>query len=302
MEQLVTRQENSMVVLETLERRIQVGLNSVYGGIVEVGHCLIEAKALIEHGSWGEWLQRVSGLTERQAQRWMQIAKEIPADSIAARLPRSHIQELLAAPEDKREAIAQKAVDESLTVKQLRDEIAKEKRLFSKMSDMNSEKAEQISKLESRLDSKALQISELANKNRDLEKALKEAESRPATTGISLEAQAQIDSLKADLKDAQDFASAQAEKRAAAQRELLDYKKAANESSGSGRDFAFDAEALRLAASSFMAVAGILPHMGDRLALIGESERAEYMASVDMVAAWVKGAVDALNTVRGEVI
>lgn len=301
MEQLVTRQENSMVVLETLERRIQVGLNSVYGGIVEVGHCLIEAKELVEHGSWGEWLQRVSGLTERQAQRWMQIAREIPADSIAAKLPRSHIQELLAAPEDKREEIAKKAVDESLTVKQLREEVAKANRRFDAISKQNAEKAGEVERLKEQVSHERGSVADLIRANRNLENALKAEKNKPAT-GISLEAQAQIDSLKADLKDAQDFASAQAEKRAAAQKELLDYKKAANESSGSGRDFAFDAEALRLAASSFMAVAGILPHMGDTLALIGESERAEYMASVDMVAAWVKGAVDALNTVRGEVV
>ena len=301
MEQLVTRQENSMVVLETLERRIQVGLNSVYGGIVEVGHCLIDAKELVEHGSWGEWLQRVSGLTERQAQRWMQIAKEIPADSIAAKLPRSHIQELLAAPEDKREEIAKKAVDESLTVKQLREEVAKANRRFDAMCNREADLKDKIAEADKRAKAAEARASNVQCANAVLSNKLKYAEEK-AATGISLEAQAQIDSLKADLKDAQDFASAQAEKRAAAQRELLDYKKAANESSGSGRDFAFDAEALRLAASTFMAVAGILPHMGDSLALIGESERAEYMASVDMVAAWVKGAVDALNTVRGEVI
>lgn len=291
MEQLVTRTENSMVVLETLERRIQVGLNSVYGGIVEVGHCLIEAKALIEHGSWGDWLQRVSGLTERQAQRWMQIAKEIPADSIAARLPRSHIQELLAAPEDKREEIARKAVDESLTVKQLREEVAKANRRFDEMSRRENE-------ARGELDTDRKIMAEYTERIRQLQDQV----AKKRKEGFSDEAQKQIDGLKAELDRTVKFAESQAEKRAAAQKELLDYKKAAAEQGGASEDFGFDAEALRLAASSFMAVAGILPHMGDRLALIGESERAEYMASVDMVAAWVKGAVDALNTVRGEVI
>lgn len=291
MEQLVTRTGNSMVVLETLERRIQVGLNSVYGGIVEVGHCLIEAKALIEHGSWGEWLQRVSGLTERQAQRWMQIAKEIPADSIAARLPRSHIQELLAAPEDKREEIARKAVDESLTVKQLREEVAKANRRFDEMSRRENE-------VRGELDTDRKIMAEYTERIRQLQDQV----AKKRKEGFSDEAQKQIDGLKAELDRTVKFAESQAEKRAAAQKELLDYKKAAAEQGGASEDFGFDAEALRLAASSFVAVAGILPHMGDRLALIGESERAEYMASVDMVAAWVKGAVDALNTVRGEVI
>lgn len=291
MEQLVTRTENSMVVLETLERRIQVGLNSVYGGIVEVGHCLIEAKALIEHGSWGDWLQRVSGLTERQAQRWMQIAKEIPADSIAARLPRSHIQELLAAPEDKREEIARKAVDESLTVKQLREEVAKANRRFDEMSRRENE-------ARGELDTDRKIMVEYTERIRQLQDQV----AKKRKEGFSDEAQKQIDGLKAELDRTVKFAESQAEKRAAAQKELLDYKKAAAEQGGASEDFGFDAEALRLAASSFVAVAGILPHMGDRLALIGESERAEYMASVDMVAAWVKGAVDALNTVRGEVI
>ncbi len=45
------------------------------GAAVEAGHKLIEAKGLLAHGAWGVWLQDHAGLSDRTAQRYMQLAR-----------------------------------------------------------------------------------------------------------------------------------------------------------------------------------------------------------------------------------
>ena len=41
---------------------------------VEVGEWMTEAKAQVEHGKWGDWLERNCKLKERTAQRYMKLA------------------------------------------------------------------------------------------------------------------------------------------------------------------------------------------------------------------------------------
>ena len=42
------------------------------------GDLLIEAKELVPHGQWGEWLRRETGISHRTAQRYVQIARNAP--------------------------------------------------------------------------------------------------------------------------------------------------------------------------------------------------------------------------------
>ena len=53
---------------------LQAGLSHAF----HVGDLLIEAKALIPHGGWLEWLADNSALSERTAQLYMRVAKARP--------------------------------------------------------------------------------------------------------------------------------------------------------------------------------------------------------------------------------
>lgn len=42
---------------------------------IAAGHALLEAKDLVPHGGWSEWLEQNVGFSERTARRYMQLAK-----------------------------------------------------------------------------------------------------------------------------------------------------------------------------------------------------------------------------------
>ena len=99
----------------------------VISAALAVGKRLIEAKSLCPEGRFGEWLATSVSYSERKAQDMMRLYVEYGRDgaipeSIAA-LDYSKAVALLAAPADQREALAERAADEDLSVRQLQQEI-----------------------------------------------------------------------------------------------------------------------------------------------------------------------------------
>ena len=96
--------------------------------VLHAGMLLMEARNRCPQGRWLEWLDKEAGCPERTAQQAMQLyetygARELPAAYGA--LDASHLVELLRAPEDQRDQLAEKAVEEGLSTRALREEIKK---------------------------------------------------------------------------------------------------------------------------------------------------------------------------------
>lgn len=95
-------------------------------GAVAIGKRLLEAKGLVPHGRFGEWLRVNVSYSERRAQDLMRLYETygrgtIP-DSVSA-LDYSKAVALMSAPEEAREQLAARAVEEDLSVRQLQEEI-----------------------------------------------------------------------------------------------------------------------------------------------------------------------------------
>ena len=155
---------------------------TVISAALAVGKRLIEAKSICPAGRWLEWLETAVSYSERKAQDMMRLYLEygrdgsIP-DSIAA-LDYSKAVALLAAPADQREALAEQAQADDLSVRQLQQEIKR----------INAEKLKaqmQIAGLEKQLDTAQGHIEQLTDEgnrqdqaivDRDREIEAKEAE------------------------------------------------------------------------------------------------------------------------------
>lgn len=68
--------------LPTLAAEIRVAHQRVRASAIEAaeqairaGHLLVEARALVRHGAWAQWLQANVGFSDRSARRYMQIAR-----------------------------------------------------------------------------------------------------------------------------------------------------------------------------------------------------------------------------------
>ena len=115
-----------------LEVEIKFHLNQAGAHIIEVGKRLIAAKELVAHGAWKDWLEQNFNLSAPTARKFMQVAERFGKTRIDTRFNPTQMIAMLALPEVEEENfIATKAAEgkavESMTVKQLRDEIKRYK-------------------------------------------------------------------------------------------------------------------------------------------------------------------------------
>lgn len=89
--------------------------------LVEIGRWLNIAKqeGVVPHGQWTEWAQEHSGLSERNMQRAMQIAQELPEGSPLERLGVTKISALLTLPAAEREEFAEQIGAEKLSSREV---------------------------------------------------------------------------------------------------------------------------------------------------------------------------------------
>ncbi len=131
MTMLAKTTETRALTLADYEARIHLYKEQIGTGYIGIGRTLNEAKAaqVVPHGQWETWVTETTGLTPRQAQRCMQAATEIKDGSALARLEMSKALLLLGSglDEETREEIAEKAVEEGATVKELREQLRKAK-------------------------------------------------------------------------------------------------------------------------------------------------------------------------------
>ena len=148
--------ETRALTLADYEARIHLYKEQIGTGYIGIGRTLNEAKAaqVVPHGQWETWVTETTGLTPRQAQRCMQAATEIRDGSAMARLEMSKALMLLGSglDEEAREEIAEKAVEEGATVKDLREQLRQAKLKLVQETGAATEIREELKKAEAERD------------------------------------------------------------------------------------------------------------------------------------------------------
>ena len=135
----LTNTENNLPInLEQLTVEIKFYVNQWGQNTIEIGKRLIAAKKIVGHGDWSKWLEDNFNLSQDSARNFMRVAERFGANSETSRnFKLSQMVELLALPAEETEKfIASKAAEnnpvEDMTVKNLRDEVAKWKTDYEK--------------------------------------------------------------------------------------------------------------------------------------------------------------------------
>ena len=313
---------NEMVTLQNIERRIAFHIQGAYANILEVGRCLIEAKEsrLVEHGQWADWVMQHTGMSDRSAQRIMQAAREVSPESAMNRLPISKIAAILALPEGQREEVAVKAVEENQSLRELQATIE------AMRGDLEKSK-EDVKRVERERDS-AIAVLDKAQKRRaefehecnELRRQVQGIKEAPAT-GISAEARKHIESLQrrvnileadkkqlsmehgnltAQLADAEKMAEYQAQQREKVQQELLDLRTQAARGEVQAQED-LTAEAVGMAARTFIGTVGYVPH-SDKLLTLREGDRAQIASYAVMLQRWAEDVLRVVDSARDVVV
>ena len=300
----------ALVSLANIEYRIAVHIQGAYENLLEVGKALNEAKDanLVPHGQWEAWVQKNTNMSERSAQRLMQAAREVRSGSMMSKLPVTKIQAILALPEADREPMAEKAVADNLSLRQLQEEIKAQKARVAALEGMNRRANERANASEHNarqartMADKAIKRANDAERERDEARmAVEEVlQNSVPFTGISEEAQAEIDRLAAQLADAEQMAEYQAEQRQKAQQELLDLQTQTARGEGAFQED-LTAESVAIAARAFMGTVGYVPH-SSKLVTMREKDRADIASYAAMVQSWAEDVLRQINSARGAVV
>lgn len=141
--------------LESLTMEVNLLAAQIAQNAVLIGRKLNEMKQLLPHGEFMPYIEANCGFKQRMANQFMRIAAEYTVETLPNGLGVSKVYELLALPSGEREEFIASHDAESMTVRQLREEIRRTKQ--------DSEK--QLAEMNSKLD-----IAE--EKTRDLQKQL----------------------------------------------------------------------------------------------------------------------------------
>lgn len=108
--ELMQHQTELQRPIELITQELQFFKLQASASILEIGKRLLEAKAQLNHGEWGEWLQREAEFSERTAQNFMKIAREYRNPQMIATMGNSSSKALLLLalePESREEFVSQ---------------------------------------------------------------------------------------------------------------------------------------------------------------------------------------------------
>ena len=126
---MLAKTETRVLGIADYEARIQLYKEQAITGYIGIGRTLNEAKAagVVPHGEWEAWVERTTGLAIRQAQRCMKAASEIRDGSYLGQIDMSKAMLLLSSglEDEQQEALAEQAVKEDSSVRELKEQIRK---------------------------------------------------------------------------------------------------------------------------------------------------------------------------------
>lgn len=175
-------------------------------GAIEIGRRLTEAKELLQHGEWGDWLKREFEFSQSTASRLMQLFREYGADqgslfgaetkyATLQNISVSNALRLIAIPDEEREEFAAEHDIEHKSAREV-EELIRQK----KEADARAERAER--ELKKSDEGHALAMAELSEQLQEAEQAARDAKSVAQTANDRVKALTdERDGMAAELEE-----------------------------------------------------------------------------------------------------
>jgi DNA repair exonuclease SbcCD ATPase subunit len=183
--------------LETLTTEILIYKEQVGAGIIEIGKRLIQAKELVGHGNWENYLKEKVDFSQMSANRFMRIAKEFSNLTPMLDLGIKKLYALLDVPSEERETFIESKHVVNDTEKSVNEMTTRElQRVISEKKQLENELINKINII-SDLQAKPPQIKTIYKDNPELEASLqnKQRELQQKTQQLN-ELQTKLSSLQ----------------------------------------------------------------------------------------------------------
>lgn len=311
MNEIIEQKSTEITVLGGLAQEAQYYAKSIANGMIQLGRVLTEAKPLVKHGEWEQWIRENAGCSVRYAQMFMQAYARFGDNAAIAQISeRGKIFKLLSLPtgaeekfmsENKVSEMSTREVEEA--VRKVREEMGLEIAEERKARRNAEERARELENTErvpehimdalkdkqNTIDEQQKEIERIANDGRI---ALQEAQRlRRENASLSREvkeqnelldeAQRQYDSVRTELLTMQSVAA-----KGDAERVPVD-------------ELTIDVFAS--AVRQFIGTCARMPHMGHTFATMVQAEKNAYDELLRTVEGWATDARQAMDTIYEEV-
>ena len=309
MDEIARRESNDVARLDNLAAEARVYSESLAMNMFQLGRVYTEAKKLVKHGEWQNWIRENGGMSERSAQQLMAIYARFGTDPAFTGIEKSKLFKMLALPVGKEGAFIEDNALSDMTSRQVEEAVRKVREEAQAELAREREARELAERRVKVLEEQPPEIPEdisetIQEKNRLIDKYKSEAERIAEVAKETLNSRrdtaTENGTLRRELKEAEEMLAEKQREYDALQTELLNTQSAIAKGDAertiSGE---LTADDFATAVRQFIGTVARMPHMGGVFATMHQNDRYEFDLLLKTVESWAEGARAAMNTIEG---
>lgn len=294
MTELANTQKKEIAVLDNLAMQAKTYIQNARMNLLQLGRVLAEAKPLVPHGEWENWVKTNTSMSKRAAEQYMQAYAELGLNPQIAELGTTKTLKLLPLTEDEREKLLSENDVSSMSTRQLDEAIRKQKQEALKearqevQGELEKERTARIA-AEQRAKAAESRPPEVTKELSDKLRSHKEQMER-LTRENSI--------LKQEIRERDEELEEQQADYNRAQEELLNIK--SQVAKGDAERVPTDqltVDAFASAVRAFIGACARMPHMSATFSAMSQIDKNEYDELLRTVEAWAKDSRKALDSV-----
>ena len=294
MTELANTQKKEIAVLDNLAMQAKTYIQNARMNLLQLGRVLAEAKPLVPHGEWENWVKTNTSMSKRAAEQYMQAYAEFGLNPQIAELGTTKTLKLLPLTEDEREKLLSENDVSSMSTRQLDEAIRKQKKEALKearqevQGELEKERTARIA-AEQRAKAAESRPPEVTKELSDKLRSHKEQMER-LTRENSI--------LKQEIRERDEELEEQQADYNRAQEELLNIK--SQVAKGDAERVPTDqltVDAFASAVRAFIGACARMPHMSATFSAMSQIDKNEYDELLRTVEAWAKDSRKALDSV-----
>ena len=300
MNELSSMKSGELSALDNLALQAQMFVQNARMNLLQLGRVFTEAKPLVPHGEWENWIRTNTDLNKRTAEQYMQAYKKFGLNTQIAALGTTKTLKLLPLADEEREKLLAENDVKGMSTRQLDDAIKKQKEQLRQEArkeiegELEEERA--LRKLaEQRADKAESAYLKLEEEGKELKQSAAEDNELRETF------RNEINSLEQELREKDEIIEEQQADYNRVQQELLNMKSSI--AKGDAERIPSDQLTVDTFASAvrvFIGTVARMPHMSATFSVMNEDTRQEYDELLRTVESWTKASRKALDTVAVE--
>ncbi|MDD3881917.1 MAG: DUF3102 domain-containing protein [Eubacteriales bacterium] len=310
MSEITTTNSAELVTLDTLAAEARVFSENMARNMIQLGRVYTEAKKLVKHGEWTNWIRENGGMSERSAQQLMAIYSRFGERPAFQSIEKSKLFKMLSLPAGTEDDFAEQNDLESMSSREVEEAVKRTKEEMQQQIDAEREKREAAEAREAAIRDNPPLPDDIAQALQEKDEKIKQYQGeieRVGETSRDLMDEAarlrrEKEQLAHDLSENNELLAEVQEQCDRVQAEYLNMQSTL--AKGDAERVPSDeltADVFATAVRQFIGTVARMPHMGRVFGSMTFGEKELYGELLSTVESWARDARKALDTIESEV-